>query len=161
MQPPQTDFPHEFVREVLALFNAFQGPFCHDLWWRMDAQYAPITFLVSCNDFFWWATGDGETPLTVFDDDRFFFSEDALLDYCADLGIELASLQLVICEPQYLRELEADEHFCDDLPEGESLKDLDRELWDAIEAVNAIIRKRKKPLSWVSGRYRTTYGKEE
>lgn len=34
---------------------------CYDLWWRTDGEYAPVTFLVNCNDLFYWAYSDAET----------------------------------------------------------------------------------------------------
>lgn len=102
---------------------------------------------------------DGSIPLTLWDDDRFFFGEDDLLDWCENHDVEPSDLPLVICEPSFAREIDGDDRYCDDLPEDRSLKDVYPELAVAIEVVNELIRKREKPLSWSAGRYRTTYGK--
>ena len=34
-----------------------------EIWWRTDGDYAPVTFLVNCNDLFIWACSDAE-PIT-------------------------------------------------------------------------------------------------
>lgn len=38
---------------------------CYELgdrvWWRTDAEYAPVTFFVNCNDLFDWGCADCET----------------------------------------------------------------------------------------------------
>ena len=46
-----------YVLRVLQVYS-FDSP--DGLWWRMDGEYAPITFFVNCNDFFWWGTADSE-----------------------------------------------------------------------------------------------------
>ncbi len=46
-----------FVHRVLAAF-AFEN--CDSLWWRVDGDYAPVTFMVQCSDVFWWGTADSE-----------------------------------------------------------------------------------------------------
>ncbi len=33
---------------------------CDGLWWRTDGEYAPVTFMVNCNDLFFWACSDAE-----------------------------------------------------------------------------------------------------
>lgn len=50
----------EFILKVLRIFNGFDGPSCDAIWWRTDGEYAPVTFLVNCNDEFWWASADCE-----------------------------------------------------------------------------------------------------
>jgi len=37
-----------------------------ELWWRCDGEFAPVTFLINCNDLFAWATADAE-ELTIAD----------------------------------------------------------------------------------------------
>jgi len=54
-----------FILRVLRIFSEID---CTDaLWWRLDGEYAPVTFLVNCNDFFDWAAADCErlTPDNV------------------------------------------------------------------------------------------------
>ena len=50
----------KFVIRVLSVFNNFDEPDCEELWWRTDGEYAPVTFLVNCNDIFFWACSDCE-----------------------------------------------------------------------------------------------------
>ena len=91
---------------------------------------------------------DGDTPLVVFDDDRYFFDAESLRDYLQDEGIAPADIQLVFCVPTHAREIDPNEHFCDDLPED---GEVSAELCAAFEALNAIIRK-EPPLSWSEGK---------
>lgn len=51
----------EFVLRVLRCFA--EADDCDSVWWRTDDEYAPVTFLVSCNDFFWWGCADAQ-PIT-------------------------------------------------------------------------------------------------
>jgi hypothetical protein len=46
----------EFVLRVLEVTAEVEC--CEDVWWRTDGEYAPITFLVNCNDLFAWACAD-------------------------------------------------------------------------------------------------------
>ncbi len=51
----------KFVRRVLQIFNGFDGPDTAAIWWRTDdPAYDPVTFLVNCNDFFYWGCSDCE-----------------------------------------------------------------------------------------------------
>ncbi len=52
-----------FILRVLGLFASHDIAGDHPLWWRTDSSYAPVTFLVICNDVFYWASGDAE-PIT-------------------------------------------------------------------------------------------------
>lgn len=53
-----------FVRRVLAVYDAFDGPEAGgELFWRVDGEYAPVSFFAICNDLFHWATADLE-PIT-------------------------------------------------------------------------------------------------
>lgn len=64
---PEQQF--KFVLRVLSIFNGFGNgsPSSDQLWWRTDAEYAPVTLLVNCNDTFWWGCSDCEqvTPANV------------------------------------------------------------------------------------------------
>lgn len=92
---------------------------------------------------------EGE-PLVIFDDDRYFFDEDSLMDYLLDEEIDVNELRLCICEPNMPREIEPDDIFCDDLPEDGEIRDDD--LLAAFELLNEMIRK-SGPLSWSEGKY--------
>lgn len=98
---------------------------------------------------------DGQTPLTLHDDDEYFWDEDGVVDYCEMNDIRPEDLRLVICEPNYAWEIEPDDYYCDELPEDHRLADVYPDLADAIEKVNELIRKKEKPLSWGAGKYRT------
>lgn len=89
-------------------------------------------------------------PLVPFDDDRYFFDEDSLLDYLLDEEIDVADLRLCICEPNMPHEIDPADHFCDDLPEDGEIRDGD--LLAAFELLNEMIRK-SEPLSWSEGKY--------
>lgn len=102
---------------------------------------------------------DGITPLVLFEDDRYFFSEDDITDYSIDHNIKLADMELVICDPQYAWEIDSD-YYADILPEDMSLDDCYSELAEAIEEVNKLIRKREKPISWAAGPFRTKINEE-
>lgn len=93
---------------------------------------------------------DGTTPVCTFDDDRFFFDEDSLLDYMADMKHEEPDVehevQLVLCEPGKLRLIDHDD-WCDDLPEDGELPD---EVAQKVTELNEAI-KRAPVVSWWAG----------
>jgi hypothetical protein len=98
---------------------------------------------------------DGIAPLTLHDDDEYFWDEDGLLEYCEMNGMKPEDLRLVICEPQYASEVEPDEYLCDILPEDQYVADIYPELADAFENLNKLIREQAKPISWTGGKCRT------
>lgn len=98
---------------------------------------------------------DGSTPLCLFDDDQYFFSEEGILEYCEDRGLTPESLRFVVCEPEYARELDADDMFVDILPEDMTIEDVAPELADAFAKLNDTIKAYKKPLCWFPGKQRT------
>ena len=89
-------------------------------------------------------------PLVIFDGDTYFFDEDSLRDYLTDSDIDLADLQLCICEPNYPREIDPADHFCDDLPEDGEIND--DQLLAAFDLLNEMIRQ-SQPLSWSEGEF--------
>lgn len=62
----------DYARRVLSVF-AFDST--DSLFWRVDADYAPLTFFVRCDDLFHWGTADLERV------DR---TDVSLLEQCAD-----------------------------------------------------------------------------
>lgn len=78
----QVDF--ETIRRAFAVFNGFDGPGNDELWWRTDAEYAPITLLVSCNDLFFWGCADCEilTPDNIGDLEQAVKDAAAISDKC-------------------------------------------------------------------------------
>ena len=90
---------------------------------------------------------DGETPLVLFNDDKYFFDADELRDYCDEEGIGLCELQLVICTPNHPHQLDPNDIFCDSLPEDGEVSE---ELYLAFEALNKVIANHPQ-LSWSPG----------
>jgi hypothetical protein len=89
-------------------------------------------------------------PLVIFDGDQYFFDEDSLRDYLVDSDMELADLQLCICEPNYPSQIDPADHFCDDLPGDGEIRD--DQLLAAFDLLNEMIRQ-AEPLSWSEGEY--------
>lgn len=49
------------LEEILRVLAAVAEADHTDMvWWRTDEEYTPVTFLVNCNDCFYWATADCE-----------------------------------------------------------------------------------------------------
>jgi hypothetical protein len=91
---------------------------------------------------------DGETPLALFDGDRFFFDEDDIDMYCEDVEAKRSDLKLVFCVPCKPCIMSANDMFADELPEDGSIDDPD--ILAAVTALNAAIRK-AEPFSWFPG----------
>lgn len=97
-------------------------------------------------------------PVCLYRDDTYFFSEDALEQWAEDNGIvDLSTIQLVICEPQYAWMIEGTDHYIDMLPEDTQLEEVAPKLAAAIEQVNEVISTEKEILCWMPGKFRTTY----
>lgn len=111
---------------------------------REDEKYLAMPFKE-------WA----EEMLVIYGSDTYFTEEWEVVDYCEDEGIDIKDLQLMICEPVYLPELDYSDFFHDELPEDFVLADVAPNVIDAFEVLNSVIRK-QKPASWVQGKFRTT-----
>lgn len=98
---------------------------------------------------------DESTPVCVFDDDRYFFDVDSLLDWMADLKETTEAegakpwVQLVVCTPHHLGIIDRD-HWCDDLAEDGDLPD---EVAQKLEELNDAIS-RAPVVSWFPGKTR-------
>lgn len=99
---------------------------------------------------------DGVTPICLFDDDKYFFSEGDLMDYCWDNETQPESLMLVLCTPHYLREVTYD-YWCDDMTED--MEELPRPIVHALDTLNRAIREcnELQPISWSEGKKRVTF----
>ncbi|AMP15525.1 hypothetical protein CPter291_3288 [Collimonas pratensis] len=82
--------------------------------------------------------------------DEYFRDLSEAEDHAFDNGMSLPELRLIICEPTYAREIDGNDHFCDDLPED---GELPAEISNAFDALNEAIRKCGTPLSWSPGKY--------
>lgn len=87
---------------------------------------------------------DGETPVTMFFGDKYFFDIDEIRDHCEECGVSVDDLKLVLCEPNYPHQLDPNDIFVDILPED---GEVSPELYEAFEALNKIIDNHQ-PLSW-------------
>lgn len=56
-----------FVLRVMAATAMWPHDLCDAIWWRCDTQFAPVSFLVGCNDLFFWGCADLEelTPSNI------------------------------------------------------------------------------------------------
>jgi hypothetical protein len=93
---------------------------------------------------------DGDAMLFSDATDEYFRDLSEAKDCASDNGMSLAELRLIICEPTFAREIDGNDHFCDDLPED---GELPAEISDAFDALNEAIRNCKTPLSWSPGEY--------
>lgn len=92
---------------------------------------------------------DGESYLYSDRDDVYFADYQELYDYIYEREIEnIDSLRLIICEPEYLRELDAD-YWADDLQDD---TDLPESVLSALETFNASL-KAAGIVSWSPGKY--------
>ena len=88
---------------------------------------------------------DGNSPIALFDGEEFFFDYSALSDYCEDHDTSPEKLMLVHCRPNYAREIDPNELYCDELPED---GEVDGNLAEEFEKLNRYIRENKIVLSW-------------
>ena len=102
---------------------------------------------------------DEKTPIVLYDDDRYFFSPDDLETYCDNQGVNVCDLQLVLCEPQYGRELDPDEFLIGELPE-DNTDPLTQKVYDAALEFNESVRE-MGPLSWCQGDVAVRVGNQE
>jgi hypothetical protein len=87
---------------------------------------------------------DRETPLYSQIHDKYFFDEDELLDFMDECGIKNPDdLELFICNPNYLSQIDSD-YWADDLPED---GDLPSDVEALLDTLNAAIRA-AEPVSW-------------
>lgn len=105
----------------------------------------------------------GITPLYSNRYDKYFFSDNDIIDFIDDSSetddpddhnIEYGDLDLIICTPNYLRQLDFDG---DEFPEDQEMEDVvSKEVIQKLNELNELI-KAHPPISWSPGRYRTSY----
>jgi hypothetical protein len=83
-----------------------------------------------------------------WDDDKFFFSDSELMDYCEEMQMQPQDLQLVFAVPVYGRFLD-DDYFCDELAEDGEVPD---GIMEAMDVLNKAI-KDAGPLSWYPSKF--------
>lgn len=99
---------------------------------------------------------DGVMPLAIFDDDKYFFDEDDILQYCEDNDCISSDIRLVTCTPNKYTEVN-----CDAIaPEDVSPEDYDgylpKPIQTALDALNKTIREYTGVFSWSAGKERVT-----
>jgi hypothetical protein len=93
-----------------------------------------------------------ETPLINYQDDKFFWNEEDIIEYLEENDLKPEDLNLVICEPNYFYKIDSD-YWEDILPED---GDIPKELEELLKKVNEYCET-AKPISWTEGKYRTEY----
>lgn len=97
---------------------------------------------------------DGSTPLFSHERGEYAFSADDVQNWLDD-DLTLEQLRLVVCEPVFARMVDDDYWECE-LPEDQSMRDVNGDIADAIDALNEEIDKARKgdnPLSWQPGKH--------
>lgn len=100
---------------------------------------------------------DGESPLAINRTDQYFFSGESVYEYAEDNDIKVSDLDLVVCVPNRVRELDGYDHCCDELPED---GDLPAELEAAVREFNKVVRG-LAPLSWSHGNKRVIFPEQD
>jgi hypothetical protein len=77
-----------------------------------------------------------EFPITIQDNDRWFFDEDDLLDYCDENNVEPGDLLLRIGKRHTPRFFDPGDFWYDDMPEDDDLTEGDSECADLTEKIN-------------------------
>lgn len=111
---------YQFILKVLDLTGMHNGDMCGELFWRTDGEYAPVTFLVNCNDVFCWGCADCEriTP------DNIHLLEEALAEVRAASPNkwDIYADMLFCCKARKMR------------PQGCCYPKEDRWLWPLLDA---------------------------
>lgn len=98
------------------------------------------------------AEWDGETPLVLDDDDKYFFDPDAIVDYLEEHNLKIEDLQLVICVPEDKPRFDmydvTSDYFAGDM-------DNDLDYSEINKKVNGWIEE-NLPAVWVPGKTRPT-----
>lgn len=93
---------------------------------------------------------DGESPVCLWGDDRYFWSIDEFEDWIEDEDIDRSKVMLVHCKPVYAQKI-GDDYACDQLPDDGELPSA---LKAAVETFNAAVEAYGVPLSWESANIR-------
>jgi hypothetical protein len=99
---------------------------------------------------------NGSTPLCLFDDDKYFFDEDDIFQYCEDNDIESVNLRLCICEPNHYTKVTSESIAPEDVSPEDYDGYLPEEIQEALDALNKVIGEYKNPFTWSQGKQRVT-----
>ena len=98
---------------------------------------------------------DKKTPLVIFQSEQYFFDEYEIEDYCDENDIDSSELQLVICDPIHMRQIDED-YWTDCIPEE---SDFPKGFLSELKKFNEYIE--SLPLvGWGQGSFRTEYKSE-
>ena len=106
---------------------------------------------------------DGAAYLYSQTADQYFRDEQEIADYCADADEPCTpdDLHLVICTPNYLREVDLCEDNSEEMPEDGDESYFTAEVQEALEALNKAIRESRTPaqaISWSPGKTKPKAG---
>lgn len=95
--------------------------------------------------------------------DQYFRDEQEIADYCADFDEPCTpdDLRLVICTPNYLREVDLCEDNSEEMPEDGDESCFTEDVQEALEALNKAIRESRTPaqaISWSPGKTKPKAG---
>jgi len=98
---------------------------------------------------------DGETPLVLYRDDKYFWHPEEIEEYCENEDVNIDDLQLVVCEPNHLDTISF-EDWSEILPDDREFRDEYPELANKIDEINKYIESLPSA-SWSAGKFRTNY----
>jgi hypothetical protein len=100
---------------------------------------------------------DGIAPICIWMDDKYFFGESELYDYCDNNELKPSSLRLVLCVPNKSPIFDLDDFLCDVLPEYTGIDEIsvnsDKTAKDIEDMVNQWIES-ISPITWIGGNKR-------
>lgn len=95
---------------------------------------------------------DGKAPICTWDGDKYFFSEDELIEWLYENELSGSDVELVFCESQSYSEIDYS-YWGDEAHED---WEPPKELEEAVEKLNELLRK-LLPHSYTVGKIRTSY----
>lgn len=95
---------------------------------------------------------DGVTPIAIFDTDEYFFDTQSFLDYLESEDIKAQDLELVLCTPNYMRQIDTD-YWEDDLPDSDA-SFIPAEVKKLLDELNEVIGFENHVLSWSQSKVR-------
>lgn len=100
-------------------------------------------------------TWDGKTPICLYNDDKYFFSEDDLIEYLDENNLNGSDVKLMLCTPFEYNAVDWETIATDVHDEWEPTKEMEQKL----DEFNAYL-KGLPAHSWGQGAFRTTYDYE-
>lgn len=96
------------------------------------------------------AKWDGASMLYSDAAERYFSDLSEVFEHASESEINIADLHIIICEPAFASPIDANDHYCDDLPED---GEVPAEIQAAFDMLNKVISECTAPLSWSPGKY--------